>query len=82
MDGIDGEDCIRQTSPMGKTKTAGKFGMDFPTVFIYRFNGIPTSLYPRWSIRRSSEIVFIREVYNAPMPEVWTQDSTSRHFIP
>ena len=54
MGGIDGEDCMRQTSPMGKTKTAGKFGKDFPTVFIYRFSGIPASLYPRGS----SEIVF------------------------
>ena len=40
-----------------KTKTVEKFGKDSPTVFIYRFSGIPASSYPRWSIRRSSENV-------------------------
>ena len=40
-----------------KTKTVEKFGKDSPTVSIYRFNGIPASLYPRWSIKRSSENV-------------------------
>jgi hypothetical protein len=38
-----------------KTKTVEKFGKDSPTVFIYRFSGIPASSYPRWFIRRSSE---------------------------
>ena len=40
-----------------KTKTVEKFGKDSPTVFIYRFSRIPASLYPRWSIKRSSENV-------------------------
>ena len=40
-----------------KTKTVEKFGKDSPTVFIYRFSGIPASSYPRCSIRRSSENV-------------------------
>ena len=40
-----------------KTKTVEKFGKDSPTVFIYRFSGIPASSYPRWSIKRSSENV-------------------------
>lgn len=40
-----------------QTKNVEKFGKDSPTVFIYRFSGIPASLYPRWSIRRSSENV-------------------------
>ena len=40
-----------------QTKTVEKFGKDSPTVFIYRFSGIPASLYPRWFIRRSSENV-------------------------
>ena len=40
-----------------QTKTVEKFGKDSPTVFIYRFSGIPASSYPRWSIRRSSENV-------------------------
>ena len=40
-----------------KTKTVEKFGKDSPTVFIYRFSGIPASSYPRLSIRRSSENV-------------------------
>ena len=39
------------------TKTVEKFGKDSPTVFIYRFSGIPASSYPRWSIKRSSENV-------------------------
>ena len=38
-----------------QTKTVEKFGKDSPTVFIYRFSGIPASSYPRCSIRRSSE---------------------------
>lgn len=38
-------------------KTVEKFGKDSPTVFIYRFSGIPTSSYPLWSIRRSSKNV-------------------------
>ena len=40
-----------------QTKTVEKFGKDSPTVFIYRFSGIPASSYPRCSIRRSSENV-------------------------
>ena len=40
-----------------KTKTVEKFGKASPTVFIYRFSGIPASSYPRWSIKRSSENV-------------------------
>ena len=40
-----------------QTKTVEKFGKDSPTVFIYRFSGIPASSYPRWSIKRSSENV-------------------------
>ena len=40
-----------------KTKTVEKFGKNSPTVFIYRFSGIPASSYPRWFIRRSSENV-------------------------
>ena len=40
-----------------KTKTVEKFSKDSPTVFIYRFSGIPASSYPRWSIRCSSENV-------------------------
>ena len=40
-----------------KTKTVEKFGKDSPTVFIYRFSGIPASSYPRCSIKRSSENV-------------------------
>ena len=40
-----------------KTKTVEKFGKDSPTVFIYRFSGIPASSYPRWPIKRSSENV-------------------------
>ena len=40
-----------------KTKTVEKFGKDSPTVFIYRFRGIPASSYPRCSIKRSSENV-------------------------
>lgn len=40
-----------------KTKTVEKFGEDSPTVFIYRFSGIPASSYPRCSIKRSSENV-------------------------
>ena len=47
------------------TKTAEKFGKDSPTVFIYRFNGIPASSYPRWFIRRSSENVSKIECLNA-----------------
>ena len=38
-----------------QTKTVEKFGKDSPTVFIYRFSGIPASSYPRCSIKRSSE---------------------------
>lgn len=40
-----------------KTKTVEKFDKDSPTVFIYRFSGIPASSYPRCSIKRSSENV-------------------------
>ena len=40
-----------------QTKTVEKFGKDSPTVFIYRFSGIPASSYPRCSIKRSSENV-------------------------
>lgn len=40
-----------------QTKTVEKFDKDSPTVFIYRFSGIPASSYPRWSIRRSPENV-------------------------
>lgn len=40
-----------------QTKTVEKFGKDSPTVFIYRFSGIPASSYPRWFIRRLSENV-------------------------
>ena len=40
-----------------QTKTVEKFGKDSPTVFIYRFSGIPASSYPRWPIKRSSENV-------------------------
>ena len=42
---------------MHQTKTVEKFGKDSPTVFIYRFSGIPASSYPRCSIKRSSENV-------------------------
>ena len=48
-----------------KTKTVEKFGKDSPTVFIYRFSGIPASSYPRWSIKRSSENVSKIECSNA-----------------
>ena len=41
-----------------KTKTIEKFGKDSPTVFIYRFNGIPASSYPRWFIKCSSVNVY------------------------
>ena len=40
-----------------QTKTVEKFGKDSPTVFIYRFSGIPASSYPQCSIKRSSENV-------------------------
>ena len=33
-------------------KTVEKFGKDFPTVFIYHFNGIPASSYPQSFIKR------------------------------
>ena len=47
-----------RTSPTGiKQKTVEKFGKNSPTVFIYRFRGIPASSYPRCSIKRSSENV-------------------------
>ena len=48
-----------------KTKTVEKFGKDSPTVFFYRFSGIPASSYPRWSIKRSSENVSKIECSNA-----------------
>ena len=61
-------------------KTVEKFGKDSPTVFIYRFNGIPASSYPWLYSRRSSEN--ISKSIESPMPEVWTYNNTSRHFIP
>ena len=42
-----------------QTKTVEKFGKNSPTVFIYRFSGIPASFHPRWSIKHSSENVSI-----------------------
>lgn len=52
VDGIDGEEFIALTSPTGTNKTVEKFGNDSPTVFIYRINGIPASMYPRCSVKR------------------------------
>lgn len=47
-------------------KTVEKFGMDSPTVFVYRINGIPASMYPRWFIKRWSENFAISiECFNA-----------------
>lgn len=33
-------------------KTVEKFVKNYPTVYIYRINGIPASLYPRCSVKR------------------------------
>ena len=55
-----------------QTKTVEKFGKDSPTVFIYRFSGIPASSYPRCSIKRSSENVSKSiECSNARSMDTW-----------
>ena len=55
-----------------KTKTVEKLGKDSPTVFIYRFSGIPASSYPRCSIKRSSENVSKSiECSNARSMDTW-----------
>ena len=51
VDGIDGEYSIGLTSPKAQNKTVEKFGNDSPTVFVYRINGIPALMYPRWFIK-------------------------------
>ena len=54
-----------------KTKTVEKLGKDSPTVFIYRFSGIPASSYPRCSKRSSENVSKSIECSNARSMDTW-----------
>ena len=64
--GTDSDSDISFVTIRHQAKTVEKFGNDSPTVFIYRINGIPASLYPRCSVKRQSENFAISiECFNA-----------------
>ena len=64
--GTDNDSDISFVTIRHQAKTVEKFGKDSPTVFVYRINGIPASLYHRCSVKRQSENFAISiECFNA-----------------
>ena len=80
MDGNDGEGRMMRTSPVGKIKPLKSLVRTFRLFsFIvsagYQHHRISDGLS---NVRRKMS----PKVQNAPMPEVWTHDNPSRHFMP
>ena len=81
VDGIDGEEHIVRTSPTGTKQKPSKSlvrtlrRFSFIVSGGYQHHRIPDVLS---DVRRKMS----PKVLNAPMPEVWTHDNLSRHFMP